>query len=286
MIRILSTSRRRFLAGSAFAAISASVVTAADDVAVPAGGHRDPWHGLKVGVASYSLRKLNLDATITAIKRTGLRYVSIKDMHLPMKSTAEERKGVAKKFRDAGIEPLSCGVISIENNEDSARLAFEYAKDCGIPTIVCSPDPQSLPILDKMVKEYDIRLAIHNHGPGDKRWPSPYDVMAGVEKFDARIGCCIDVGHTARAGVNPVEAIVKCKERFFDMHLKDLAAAGPNAAPVEVGRGVLDVRGMMKALLEIKYVHLVSFEYEKDADDPRPGLGESVGYVKGVLGGI
>ena len=142
----------------------------------------DPWRGLKIGVASYSLRTLSLEAAIKAINRSGLKYVSIKDSHLPMKSTPEHRKEVAQKFKDAGILPMSCGNVTMENDEANIRYAFEYARDTGLPTIVCSPHPDSFALLDKMVKEFDIKLAIHNHGPGDKRFPSPYDAMAAAEK--------------------------------------------------------------------------------------------------------
>ena len=247
---------------------------------------RDPWRGLKPGVASYTVRKMPLEQAIKAIQRVGLKYVSIKDAHLSLKSTTEERRAVAEKFKAAGITPMSCGNVSMENNEASVRQAFEYARDLGLPTIVCAPDPQSMAILDRMVKEFNIKLAIHNHGPEDKRFPSPYDVWKAVEKYDERIGLCIDVGHTARAKVDPAEAIVKCKARLYDLHIKDIASTESNAGTIEGGRGVLDLKGILQALLKIKYEHLVSFEYEKDADDPLPGLAETVGYTKGLLVGM
>ena len=137
-----------------------------------------------------------------------------------------------------------------------------------------------MPILDRMVKEFNIKLAIHNHGPEDKKFPSPYDVWKAVEKYDSRIGLCIDVGHTARAKVDPAEAILKCRARLYDLHFKDIAST------VEAGRGVLDLRGILQAILKIKYEHLLSFEYEKDSDDPLPGLAETVGYTKGLLATI
>jgi inosose dehydratase len=249
----------------------------------PAANDADPWRGLKVGVASYSLRKLPLDAAIKAIQRVGLRYVSIKDFHLSLQSTPEERRAVVQKFKDAGITPLSCGNISMQNDEANVRAAFQYARDAGIPTIVCSPAPESMPILDKMVKEFNIKLAIHNHGPEDKRFPSPHDVWKAVEPYDKRIGLCIDVGHTARAKVDPADAILKCRARLYDLHLKDLMDTQPKANNVEVGRGVLDLKSILKALLDIKYSYQVAFEYEKDADDPLPGLAESVGYIRGLL---
>lgn len=243
----------------------------------------DPWHGFKVGVASYTLRKMPLDAAIKAIQRVGLQYVSIKDFHLPLDSTKEQRQAVAQKFKAAGITPLSCGNITMKNDEANVRQAFEYARDAGIPTIVCSPDPASMPILDRMVKEFDIKLAIHNHGPEDKKFPSPYDVWKAIEKYDQRIGFCIDVGHTARAKVDPAESIVRFRERLYDLHFKDINSTEPNGTTIEIGRGVLNLAPVLRALMKIKYSYLVSFEYEKDADDPLPGLAESVGYTKALL---
>lgn len=244
---------------------------------------RDPWLGLKMGVASYTFSKLPLDATIAGIKRVGVHYVSIKSAHLPLESSTAERKEVAKKFRASGLEPLSCGNISMTNDEKSIRNDFEYARDAGIPTIVCSPTKDSLPLLDRMVKEFDIKLAIHNHGPEDKIWPSPFDVWEGVQKYDPRIGLCIDVGHTARCGVNPTDAIRKCSARLYDVHMKDISRPSGKSTPVEVGRGVLDIRGMLQALLEIRFAHHVGLEYEKDMKDPLAGVAESMGYMRGVL---
>lgn len=250
------------------------------------GAKADSWRGLKIGVASYTMRKFPLEVAIKGIQRVGLHYVSIKDFHLSLRSTTEERKAVAQKFKDAGITPLSCGNIAMKNEEADVRHAFEYARDAGIPTIVCSPDPGSMAILDKMVKEFGIKLAIHNHGPEDKKFPSPYDVWKAVEPYDNRIGLCIDVGHTARAKVDPAEAILKCRARVYDIHLKDIHSTEPDGKNVEVGRGVLNLKSILRALIEIKFSHLVGFEYEKDPDDPLAGLAESVGYVNGVLAGL
>jgi inosose dehydratase len=254
--------------------------------AAETGRSPDPWRGLKAGVASYTLRKLPLDAAIAAIQRVGLRYVSIKDFHLPLTSSPEERKAVARRFLAAGITPLSCGNVTMQNDAADVRRAFEYARDAGLPTIVCSPHPDSMPILDAMVKEFDIRLAIHNHGPEDKRFPSPYDVWKAVDRYDRRIGLCIDVGHTARAGVDPAEAIRRCRERLYDLHLKDIDSTAPDGNTVEAGRGVLDLGSILRSLREVGYPHLLSFEYEKDENDPLPGLAETVGYTKGLLAGM
>lgn len=248
----------------------------------------DPWHGLKIGVATYTLREHPIEEAIKGIKRVGLQYVSIKNVrnHIDLTHTTEERKQRAQMFKDAGITALSVGNVGMKNDEADIRRAFEYARDIGVSVMVCAPQRDSVPILDKMVKEFDIKLAIHNHGPEDKQFPSPYDVMKAVEKYDKRIGLCIDVGHTARAGVDPAESIIKCKERLYDVHMKDIYALGPRNTPIEAGRGILNIPSILSALIRIKYQGLVGFEYEKDGKDPIPGLAESIGYTRGVLTGI
>jgi sugar phosphate isomerase/epimerase len=279
-------SRRMMLTAAAVTAMAGlSNCRAAEEHAPARASSSDPWRGLKVGVASYSFRKLPLDVCITNIQRLALHYVSIKDAHLSMKSTAEERKAVGDQFRAAGITPLSCGNISLKNDEAKCRAALEYVRDVGAKTMVCMPDPDALPLLDKLVKEYDIRLAIHNHGPETPHFKSPVDVWPAIEKLDPKIGLCIDVGHCARAGTDPAEAMRKFKDRLYDCHFKDVSDThGKNAqVECEVGRGVLDIASMLRAMLDIGYEGHVGFEFEKHPEDPLPGLAESVGYTKGVM---
>lgn len=259
----------------------AAAVAALPAPAVAAGN--DSWHSLKIGVATYTMRSFPVDVAIKAIRRVGLQYCSIKDVHLSFKTSAEERKAIAAQFHDAGITPLSCGNVGMKNDEANIRAAFEYARDIGLPTIVCAPPPEALPILDKLVKEFDIRIAIHNHGPEDKMFPSPYDVWKAVQPFDQRIGLCIDVGHSARAGAEPAEAIRRCRQRLYDVHLKDIGDTTPKGAPIECGRGALNLRAIVDSLIAIRFPHHVGFEYEKDGNDPVPGLAESVGFVHGLI---
>jgi inosose dehydratase len=281
-------TRREVIKAGALAAILPTFINATPTKEVSAKNIKiatlqDPWKGFKPGVASYSFRKMSTEQTIKAIQALGLKYVSIKDIHMPMKSTAEERRAVIQRFKDAGITPLSCGNVTMPNDEALIRNAFEYARDAGIPTIVCSPAIEALPILDRMVKEFNIKAAIHNHGPEDKLYPSPYDAWKHIEKLDKRIGVCIDVGHTARAKVDPAEAIVRCKSRLYDLHFKDINSVAPDGSTIEAGRGVLNLLSILKALSKIKYQYLLSFEFEKDGDNPVPGVAETVGYTKALI---
>ena len=284
-------SRRDLLKTGAVAAAALSVPNLAnpESFAANAAEEKDRWRGLKIGVATYTFREWPIEETIKGLQRADVKYISIKNVknHIDLSHTPEERKARAKMFRDAGMIPLSVGNVSMRSGEAGIRQAFEFAKEVGVPTIVCAPSPDAIPILDKMVKEFDIKLAIHNHGPEDKGFfPSPYDVWKAVEKYDKRIGLCIDVGHTARAGVDPAEAIVKCRERLYDLHLKDISALGNKNTPIEAGRGILNLKAILSALLKINYQGLAGFEYEKDGKDPLAGLTESLGYTKGLLAGL
>lgn len=282
-------SRRDLLKTSALAAAVLPLATLEGRSAVFTAEETDRWHGLKIGVATYTFREWPIEETIKGLQRADVKYISIKNVknHIDLSHTPEERKARAKMFRDAGMIPLSVGNVSMRSGEAGIRQAFEFAKEVGVPTIVCAPSPDAIPILDKMVKEFDIKLAIHNHGPEDKGFfPSPYDVWKAVEKYDKRIGLCIDVGHTARAGVDPAEAIVKCRERLYDLHLKDISALGNKNTPIEAGRGILNLKAILSALLKINYQGLAGFEYEKDGKDPLAGLTESLGYTKGLLAGL
>src|SRR5262245_378597 len=283
-------SRRRLIQAGAVASVSAAVPWSSLMTAQAAtAGEADPWLGMKMGVATYTLRELPIEQAIEGVKRVGLKYVSIKNVknHIDLSHPSEQRKARAQMFRDAGLMPLSVGNVSMRSGEADIRKAFEYARDIGVPTIVCAPSLEAIPILDQMVKEFDLKLAIHNHGPEDKGFfPSPYDVMRAVEKYDKRIGLCIDVGHTARAGVDPAESILKCQERLYDVHMKDIHALGNKNTPIEGGRGILNSTSILAALLNIKYQGLVGVEYEKDSKDPVPGRAESVGYTKGLLAGL
>ena len=240
---------------------------------------------LKLGMASYTLREFNLDDTLAMTKQVDLKYIAFKDFHLPLDSSPEQIRAVVKKVKDAGLELYGGGVIYMRNH-DQVHRAFDYAKAAGMKVIVGVPVHDLLPLVDKKVKEYDIRVAIHNHGPGDKVYPTPASAYERIKDLDKRIGLCNDIGHTARAGSDPAVSAKKYADRLLDVHIKDVSEATAKGHGVEIGRGVIDIPKFLKTLVEIKYSGIVSFEYEKDADDPMAGLAESVGYVRGVLAAI
>ncbi len=248
--------------------------------------NRVPDDGLKLGVASYTLRKFSLDQAIAMTREAGVRYICLKDMHLPLKSTKAERQEARRKIEAAGLVLMGGGVIYMKNNEEEVRSYFEYAKDAGMPTIVCSPDPDALDTVERLAKQYDIRIAIHNHGPTDKKYPSPLDVLKLIKDRDAHLGICIDVGHTVRIDQDPVPIIEECASRLYDFHMKDVTEATAKGKPIAVGRGVIDIVAVLKTLLKIKYACHLALEYEDKPDSPMPGMCESFGYLRGVLASV
>ncbi len=243
---------------------------------------RTPPGGFTLGVASYSLRKLSRADAIKVIKQLGISAVSIKSFHLPYESTPDELKAGSKEFLDAGIQILSGGNIDLKEPA-KLRGMFEYAKMSGIPMMVCAPTHATLDEVEKLVKEFDIKTAIHNHGPEDQHFPTPESVLEAVKNRDPRMGLCMDIGHTSRAGADIVEWIRKAGPRLLDVHIKDLKDPKGRGSDCPVGDGALPIVSLFKQLRAMSYRGGVMLEYEIDADNPYPGMMKSFGYMRGVL---
>jgi sugar phosphate isomerase/epimerase len=275
--------------GSAFIAAACAVPGAASLPALaqpkPASGKPSP---IRLGMASYTFRNFTRAQVIGFMKQLNLTALNCKDTkdHLPM-DAAEEAKALSD-YSAAGIELHAVGTVYFPKDEDDdIRNKFEYAKRAGVKVIVAGdPKPEVLPRIEKFVKEYDIRLAIHNHGPEDKVWPSPLDVLKAVKNLDPRMGCCIDVGHCVRAGTDVVQAIHEVGPRLFNIHMKDLADFTSKESQVAVGEGIMPIREIFDALIATKYPGYVDLEYEIHGDDPMPGVTESFAYMRGVLAGM
>jgi sugar phosphate isomerase/epimerase len=243
---------------------------------------------IHLGLASYTFRNFTRAQLIGFMKELNVFALNSKDVkdHLPMDS--QQEAAALADYAAAGIQLHAAGAISFAKDEDAdIRSKFEYCKRANIPVIVAGdPSPETLPKIEKFVKEYDIRVAIHNHGPEDKIWHSPMDVLRAVKNVDPRIGCCIDVGHTVRAGTDVVEAIHEAGPRLFNVHMKDLSNFESKESQVAVGEGKMPVRKMFEALIAIKYQGFVDLEYEIHPDDPMPGVIASFAYMCGVRAGM
>jgi sugar phosphate isomerase/epimerase len=281
-----SFTRRTLLRTGALAA-AASLLPAESKADTPLVPPNNPTAlPIRLGIASYTFRNFDSAHLIDFMHQLKTPYLNLKDVHLPM-TPLDQVAAKAAAYRAAGFTLTAAGNITFAKDEDDdIRAKFEYCKAAGISLLVCAPTHQNLPRLEKFVREYDFRLAIHNHGPEDKNFPSPFDVLNAVKNLDQRIGLCMDLGHSLRAGADVVAAIHAAGPRLYDIHIKDLANSTSKESQVAVGEGVMPVRDVFNALIQTNYKGNVDLEYEINASDPMPGVVESFAYMRGVLAGM
>ncbi len=273
-------SRRTFLTTTVAATAAAAAPTGS--WATPS-GPRGRAHRLKLGLASYSTRKLTLDQTLEICRDLDIAYINLKDFHLPMTDSPEAISAARKKIEAAGLTIMGGGTVTMKNDPAQIRKAFEYARLGGFPLIVAAPEPAALDSIEKMIQEFGIKVGIHNHGPEDKSFPAPQDAYKLLKGRDRRFGLCMDIGHTTRAGADPAKTADECQDRLLDIHVKDLKDKTNKDSQCEVGKGALDIPGLFRALLKIGFAGHVGLEYEINADNPVTGLRESFSYMRGVL---
>lgn len=258
-------SRRRFLATSSAA------------VAAAAFAGRTAWAkydqsrfpGFKVGLQSYSLRGFDVDKAIQHAGDLGCAHLEFYGGHFPINSSAEQISAMNQKMADQGMTIYGHGVNRFGKDHAQNEAIFKFAKAAGIKNLSADPAPDSFDSLDKLVDKYDIRIAIHNHGPSH-RYNTALDVLNAVKEHDPRIGACADLGHFIRSGEDPVEVIRLLKGRLFGIHLKDFAEQKERTKGVILGKGHLDVVGVFRALRQVEFPAdgCLSLEYEENPKDP------------------
>ena len=288
------------LAGMAAVAVSGCATTStAAPACAPKGacGEKKPIK-FKFGLAGYTMHKKTLDETLAVLRKTDIHYLCVKDFHLPLKATDAEMAAFKEKCAKAGVNPYAAGPLYTKTN-DAVRRFFEYAKRFGFKTVVGVPykpgdekdkwnkrlgSREQLEYIDKLVKEFDIRYAIHNHGPAS---PDMYpDVAYGwnlVKDLDPRIGFCMDVGWEYACGKDPAASIRQYRARLFDLHVKNFEKGKKNGAATPLPRGKIDYVKIVKALIDVGYDGVCALEYERDFTDNLAPIAESAGYFRGLV---
>lgn len=288
-----SLATRRSFLGAAGAGLVAAGVPSASATVEPT-----PW-GIKLGIATYTFRQFTRAETIAFIKTLQVPWVSVKQegvrgkFHWEIKAPAEEQAQAKKDFQDAGLKVMSAGNTTMTAlTADGLRPLFEWAKAGGIPMFVAAPLHENIGVIEQLIKEYDIKVAIHNHGPEDKNFPTPESVLEAVKGRDPRLGLCMDVGHSARTGTDVVKAIADAGSRLLDMHVKDLSTfkqqpgQSAGALQCDVGEGIMPFPRIFKQLKKMNYQGCVNLEYEINDKDPMPHVQRAFSYMRGVLAGL
>lgn len=262
-------TRRQFLRQTAGSLLGAATAVAAE---LQKTQGKPAW---KLGLQSYSLRAMPFDKAVATVKKLGLTYLEAFPGHLPLERAAEAKK----VLNEHGVRLIAYGVVGMRNDEGALRRLFDFAKTMGIEVLTADPTPDSFDLLDKLVDEYGIYVAIHNHGPGS-RYPGVDSVLKAIQGHHERIGLCYDTGHAARAGDDIVEGVRKIGQRIYGVHLKDVNA---EKRDVVIGTGTLDIKGFLKALKGVGFNGALMVEYELEPANPVPGIRQSLEFVKKAL---
>jgi inosose dehydratase len=275
-------SRRNFLKLAGISAFSAGVSPIISRAGITANKVHAPA-SFNIAIAGYSFLayKNDVDKAIEVCKAVGVKYVSLKDYQLPLNSTQEHTDEIISKFKDAGITVYGLGVIYMKS-ELEIDNAFAYAKRAGVNMIIAAPEYELLPHLEKKAKEYQIKIAIHNHGPEDKLFPDVDSVYNKIKDMDPLLGICLDIGHTFRCGHDPAAMLLRYHSRIYDMHLKDVDEATIKGKTVINGMGKINFVSLIKAIQKSGYSGMCSLEYEQKVD-PAMGIAQSIGHFRGVL---
>ena len=248
-------------------AAAAAAATMVPTVASPLfGAEKSPYGEFRMGIQSYSLRGFDVTKALETTKKLGLHYWEAYPNHVPVSTVPAQVAKYKKMLDGADVKLIAFGVLPFSENETKAREFFDFAKAIGIETLSANPDKNAatFDLLDKLVEEYEINIAIHNHGPGAK-YDKIDDVVTMVKGRHPRVGACVDTGHYLRSKEDPVEAIDRLSDRLYGVHLKDVKDA---KIMTILGEGDLDVVGCLKLLKQNNYGHSLAIEYEENADNP------------------
>jgi len=267
------TSRRSFLGAAALLAAKSTTAASA-----PSSG------AIRLGLCSYSFGKSKLSEALPAFALAGIRYINIKpEFHLPYDSSPAQIAETRKMLDDHGLILAGTGATYLTKPDmGEIRQRFDFNKALGSPLIVIGPTAETLPLIEKCVKEYDIQVAVHNHGPSDKHFPTPQSALAVIKNMDPRVGLCMDIGHTMRSGVNPVEAARVAGARLLDLHTKDVKKVDGKWVSADCGDGDIDLPAFLRQLKAQGFKGVGNLEYEVSGPGRDVGIQRSISYLKGI----
>lgn len=266
-------TRRDFLRASSTAAIGAAPVLRA------LAAESNPYAPFKMGIQSYSLRGFPLDRALAVTKELGLGFWEGWEGHVPISENFADRSENRMKLRAAGVRMNTFGVVGFNADAARSRRIFEFARAMGVEVLSADPTPDAFSALEALTEEFDIRIAIHNHGPGS-RYDKIASVVEAVKNRSPRIGASVDTGHFLRSSESPVRALEQLEGRVFSVHLKDVAEARQFKI---LGQGDLDLVGCLRTLKRQGYRYTLALEYEENPQNPVADLQACLAAVRQAL---
>lgn len=252
----------------------------------PAGAQnrRSPYAPFRMGLQSYSLRAFKVEDALKITRELGLHYWEAFEAHLPITDNPATLAAYRELLRTYNVTLAAFGVLSFSTDEADARRKFQFAKAMGVPTLTAYPAPEALPLLDRLVEEYRVHIAIHNHGPEDPLYGRIQQGIDALRRRHPRIGMCIDTGHYLRAGEDPLRAARAFHKRLFALHLKDVRLR-PDAPPefTEIGNGNLNTPALLAILRQQRYPGIIALEYEEHPEAPTPRIQQCLDAIRDAV---
>jgi len=269
-------NRRRFLKTTGAASVGVSLCPALAGAAAFDRDSNAAYGGFKMGLQSFSLRNFDLPGCLERTKTLNLQYLEPYSGHVKVTTDSSKIAELKKLFAKYQIQPFGYFVDEFGTTVQSNRDKFEFARAMDLKVLVGTPTKEHLDSLDILVEEFKIPVAIHNHGPG-----SVYATISDVEKVlenrHKLIGVCVDTGHFMRSDQDPVKAIRTFGERTYSVHLKEV---DKDKKFQVMGKGVLDLDGMLGELRKIHYRNCLVLEYEEHPEDPMSEISECLRVIQ------
>lgn len=270
-----------------------------------------PEPSCRLGVARYTMHRHPFDRTLEILQRIDCHYMGLVEKSIARDATDGEIAEYKEKCAKYGVEVVSLGPLYYSTEEELAA-ACKFAKRYGMKYISVVPfewnpkiagvtddkerkkicpvrewrleSDKMMDLLEKYCVEYDLKAAVHNHGPDNAfLYPTAEASLARIGNRDRRLGVCLDVGHERRAGLDPAEFIRKHGDRIVEVHIKNIKIDPVKNLAMEGPRGELDIPGIMQALADVCFGGYCLVEYEKDFEANEVPLAESFGYYRGVM---
>lgn len=269
-------TRRSFLQSASTAALSAGPIGRL------LAQEPNPYAPFRMGIQSYSLRGMKLDQALEATSKLGLQWWEAYDGHIPVYDNPADRSEARLKLTLNNIKLRTFGVMGFNEDEERSRRIFEFARLMGIETLSADPTPEAFPSLERLTREFNVNIAIHNHGPGS-RYDKIDSVWRAIKDRNPRIGASVDTGHFLRSKEDPVRAIELFGRRVHGVHIKDVKDATKFTI---LGEGDLDVAGTLRALKKVDFSGILALEYEEKPDNPLADIQACLKVIRDTLARI
>ena len=266
-------------------------------ISVFAGKTKAEKAGWKLAIQSYTFHKFTLMEALDKTKDLGIKYIEVYPGHklggkfgdklFDFNLTPDEQAAVRKAAAERGIRIVGSGVFVSEKQDEWEKM-FRFAKSMKLEYISCEPPLSLWDNIEKLSRQYGIKVSVHNHPKPSDYW-NPQNLLNAISTRSKNLGSCADVGHWSREGLNHLDCLRMLKGRIISLHFKDIAPKKAGVAwqeDVIWGQGILGIKDMLEILKAEKFKGYIAIEYENNWDNSVPDIRQCLSYFNQVTNEI